>query len=332
MKQTRLKKVFLFLKRKVQNFSYHKAIVFVICLALSSFLWLLNSLEKKYTNRINVPVTYIDFPKDKQLSGALPASFDLIVDAYGYTLLSYKLRLVFSPVLLSVNELIDNSYSRSNKYKYIILTVSHKEEIEKQISSEIKILSIKPDSLIFNFSKVISRKIKVEPSIKTTFENQYSLEKKPFTEPDSILVTGPLNLIDTLSYVPTIDKTFSRLSHTTTANIGIKPLLGAKTDISEVKLTIPVEQITEVSFEVPIKIVNKPSDVVLKTFPGKVKVTCRIGLSKYKKLDYSNFQASVNYDQSVGKSTRLPVLLEAKSQVFLSTDYSPKEVEYVLEH
>ncbi len=325
-------KIFLYVKRKVKNFSYRKAIVFLICLALSSFLWLLSSLEKRYTSRISVPVNYIDFPKDKQLSGTLPQKFDLMVDAYGYTLLSYKLRMSFSPVLLNVSELIDNALESSKRLRYTVYTVNHKEEIEKQISSEIRILSIKPDSLVFNFSKIISKKIRVKPNLKLSFENQYSLEYEPTSLPDSILVSGPKNILDTLQFVATNRISITGLSSSFERKVMLQPVPGLKKTVEEVYLRIPVEQNTEVTFEVPIEVISKPAEIILKTFPGKVKVTCRIGLSKYKNLDYSTFRAYINYDKISVLDTRLQVMFESPDNLVLAVDYSPKEVEYILEN
>jgi YbbR domain-containing protein len=298
---------------------------------MSSFLWLLSSLEKRYTSKISVPVSYVDFPIDKQLSGLLPQKFDLIVDAYGYTLLSYKLRLAFSPILLNVNELVDNALERGNRYRYTISTVSHKEEIEKQISSEIRILSIKPDTLIFNFSKLISKKIRIKPNLRLQFENQYSLENEPTIIPDSILVSGPGNLMDTLKFVYTRFHSYSKLTHPVEENVILQPVPGLKMEGSEVKLSIPVEQNTEVTFEVPIQITNKSANILLKTFPGKVRVTCRVGLNKYKNLDYSTFHAYINYEKISLKDARLPVSFESPANVVLTVSYTPKEVEYILE-
>ncbi len=331
MRQIWVKKVFLYLKRKVKSFSYRKAFVFVVCLALSSFLWLLNSLEKHYTSRISVPVNYVDFPKDKQLSGSLPQKFDLVVDAYGYTLLSYKLRLAFSPILINISDLVDNALERGSRYRYTISTVSHKEEIEKQISNEIKILSIKPDSLVFNFSKIISKRIRIKPNLKLNFENQYSLKDEPSIVPDTAMVSGPKSILDTLRAVFTSFHEFTRLSHSIEKKIAVQPIPGLKIESKEVNLSIPVEQNTEVTFEVPIQVMNKPFDVTLKTFPGKVKVVCRIGLSRYKKLDYNTFRAYINYEKLSNKNTRLPVTFESHSNIVLSVSYSPKEVEYIVE-
>ncbi len=331
MKQFLVKRIFLYLKRKVKNFSYQKALVFLVCLALSSFLWLLSSLEKHYTSRITVPVNYVDFPKDKQLSGSLPQNFDILVDAYGYTLLSYNLHLAFSPIQINVSELVDNVLERGSKERYTILTVNHLQEIEKQISSEIRILSIKPDTLIFNFSKIITRKIKVQPNIKLGFVSQYSLGHEPISVPDSVVVSGPKNMMDTLKSISTQYREFSKLSASLEQTIPVRLVRGLTSETKEVHLTIPVEQNTEVDFEVPIQVIHLPADVTLKTFPGKVKVACRIGLGKYKKLDYSTFRAFIDYEKIAENSARLPVTLESHSNVVLSVNFSPREVEYILE-
>ncbi len=332
MKQFLVKRIFLYLKRKVKNFSYQKAFVFLVCLALSSFLWLLSSLEKHYTSRITVPVKYVDFPKDKQLSGSLPQNFDLLVDAYGYTLLSYNLHLDFSPIQINVSELVDNVLDRGSKEKYTILTANHLGEIEKQISSEIRILSIKPDTLIFNFSKIVTRKVKVQPNLKLGFGNQYSLGQEPVAIPDSVLVSGPKNMMDTLKSISTQYREFSKLAASVELEIPVRLTKGLTSETKEVHLTIPVEQNTEVDFEVPIQVIHLPADVSLKTFPGKVKVACRIGLGKYKKLDYSAFRAFIDYEKISENSARLPVTLENHSNVVLSVNFSPNEVEYILEH
>ncbi len=255
-----------------------------------------------------------------------------MVDAYGYTLLVYKLRLALSPVLLNVTELVDNAIEKGYRNKFTVSTVNHKEEIEKQISSEIRILSIKPDSLIFNFSKIISKRIKVKPNVKIGFESQYSLMEEPFTTPDSIQVSGPKNVLDTMKFVYTNFHSYSRLSHSVEEKATVQSIRGLTIPVTEVKLSVPVEQNTEVSFEVPIVIINKPDNIVLKTFPGKVKVSCRIGLSKYKKLDYNAFRAFINYEKISINDTKLPVLFESSSKAVLSVSFAPKDVEYILEH
>lgn len=318
-------------KGRKENSSSGKAMVFFICLVLSSFLWLLNSLEKRYTDRISVPVKYINLPKDKQVSGPLPKKFDLLVDGYGYTLLSHKFRLAFSPVLLNVNDLTDKVLENDKISKYIIYTASHREEIAKQISSEINILSIKPDTISFNFSPVIEKKIKIKPVVDLTFGKEFILKSAPSTKPDSVLVRGPINTLDTLQSIFTKSFSFKELTHNIETNISIEPIEGASLSPKRVTLVITVEQNTEVAFDIPIEVINHPETIEVKTFPGKVKVSCRIGLSNYKKLTQNSFKAVADYSLYSKSVNRLPVSLVGYPDIVLSINYSPHEVEFIQE-
>jgi hypothetical protein len=326
-----LNKINDIIKGKKENSNSGKAVVFFICLLLSSFLWLLNSLEKRYTDRISVPVKYINLPKDKQVSGPLPKKFDLLVDGYGYTLLSHKLRLAFSPVLLNVNDLTDKVLENGNISKITIYTSSHREEIAKQISSEINILSIKPDTISFNFSTIIEKKVKIKPIADLTFGKEFILKSAPSTNPDSVLVRGPKNILDTLQSISTKNFSYKELTHNIEKNISLESIEGLVFSHKRVSLLISVEQNTEVAFDIPIEVINHPDTIHVKTFPGKVKVSCRIGLSNYKKLTPSSFKAVADYSLYSKSVNRLPVSLVNYPDIVLSVNYAPREVEFIME-
>ena len=172
-----VQKVFGYIINEINAIRKGKAFVFFVCLTLASFLWFLNALEKHYTDHITVPVRYINLPKDKELTGKLPEKLELTVDAFGYTLLRHKLRLAFSPILLDVNELTNNYLEGRFFSKYSISTNGHKEEIAKQISSEIEIISIRPDSILFKVSNIIVKLIKVYPVVDVTFAKEFIFQK-----------------------------------------------------------------------------------------------------------------------------------------------------------
>jgi hypothetical protein len=304
---------------------------FLICLGLSSFLWFMNALEKHYTDRISVPVKYVDFPKNKKSSERLPQKLDMTVSATGYTILQHKLRLLVSPLLLDVNELTDHNLESDYKSKYTIATNNHKEEIARQISNDMEIISIRPDSINFNVSPVINKKIKVRPVVKLTFYKQFTLKSPPFTNPDSIWVFGPQNILDTLKAVWTKPYFFEDLSHNLLRKVELNLLPELSSNTKQVLLNIPVEQYTEATFEIPIRVLNTPDSLSIKTFPGKVKVSCRLGLSDYSNITENNFMAIIDYRKISPTRSKLAVELNRFPKKVLAVDFFPKEVEYVIE-
>ena len=326
-----LGRVIEYFKTEINAIRNGKAFVFLVCLALASFLWFLNALEKRYTDHISVPVRYINLPKNKDLTGKLPRMLELTVDGYGYTLLQYKLSLAFSPVLLDVNELTNNYLEGKFMSRYTISTNGHKEEIAKQISSEIEIISVRPDSITFYVSTVIEKLVKIKPVVDITFAKEFILQKPPEAQPESILIRGPQEILDTLKYIKTEPVQIKNLANTIERDVNLIILPELKSELDEVTVQIAVEQFTEAKFDVPITILNQPDSMLIKTFPSKVKVTCRIGLSQYSKLNNSSFSAVVDYSHRSGVISKLQVILDRIPETVLSVDHFPKDVEYIIE-
>ena len=320
-----------YFKSEFGSFANGKAFVFLVCLGLSSFLWFLNALEKHYTDHIIVPVKYINIPKDKDLIGKLPDKFEVTVDAFGYTLLQHKLSLAFSPIFLDVNELTNNNLESRYMSKFTISTNGHKDEFAKQISSEIEIINIRPDTINFYVSNVIEKLVKVCPVVGLDFDKEFILQKPPVANPDMVLVRGPEFILDTLKFIYTKPVIQKKLSHDVEQKVDLVLLPELKSDVEEVKVQIAVEQFTEAKFELSLAILNQPDSLLIKTFPSKIKVTCRVGLSQYNKLNNSSFQAIIDYSAHSTINSKLPVKLNKVPETVLTVDYFPKEVEYIIE-
>jgi hypothetical protein len=320
-----------YFKTEFGSFANGKAFVFLVCLGLSAFLWFLNALEKHYTDHITVPVKYINIPKDKDLIGKLPDKFEITVDAFGYTLLQHKLSLAFSPIFLDVNELTNNNLENRFMSKFTISTNGHKEEFAKQISSEIEIINIRPDTINFYVTNIIEKPIKVRPVVGLDFDREFILQKPPVAVPDMVLVRGPEFILDTLKYIFTKPVVLKKLSHNVEQTADLVFSSELKSDIEEVKVQIAVEQYTEAKFELPLIILNQPDSLQIKTFPSKVKVTCRVGLSQYNKLNNSSFQAIIDYSEHSVINSKLAVRLDKVPETVIRVDFFPKEVEYIIE-
>ena len=326
-----LRRIFTYIKTEIKAIRNGKAFVFMACIALASFLWFLNALEKHYTDHIIIPVRYVNLPKNKDLTGKLPDKLDLTVNAFGYTLLQYKLSLVFSPILLDVNELTNNYLENLFLSKYSISTNAYKGELAKQINSEIEIISIRPDSITFKVSRVIGKMVNVHPVVNITFAREYILQKPPAARPESILVRGPEEILDTLTKINTTPIELSNLSQTIVREAYILFPPELKSEVSKISVQIAVEQYTEAKFEIPILIINQPDNMLIKTFPSKVKVLCKVGISQYNKLNNSSFKAIIDYSHHSGVLSKLPITLGKRPENILSLDYFPKEVDYIIE-
>ena len=70
-----------------------RVVIFLFCLIVSSFFWLMLALSKEYTIEIYFPVQYINLPPDKVIANNLSETIDIELKSNGFNLLFYKLNL-----------------------------------------------------------------------------------------------------------------------------------------------------------------------------------------------------------------------------------------------
>ncbi len=308
-----------------------RVLIFFFFLLLSILFWFLTALNKEYVTSISYPVRYIRFPEDKVLVNDIPDRLELNVNASGFTLLRYQLKSRLTPIIFDVNSFSPNNF-RDDPSAFYILSSFAKEGISRQLSSEIKILDIRPDSLIFRFSERVKKVVPVNLRPNLSFAKQFMQVGPCILEPDSVTISGPKVIIDSIYAVETEELVMSGINESFDLEIKIRPINKVDLDPVEIWLQVPVEKFTEANLKIPIEVVNLPDSLILRTFPGEVNITCQVGLSAYETLNQHLFRAVVDYaDAGTMLGSKLQVNLVRVPDYIQSLNYTPKSVEYILE-
>jgi len=316
---------------KLEKLKNDKQIVaFLVCLLIATVLWFLNALSKDYTATLSYPVKYVNPPSNRFLSNTPPAKFDLKVEAHGFTLLRHKLSLSFSPIVLNISAITRNE--ESNSGSYTIRTENLMRRISDQVSKEISISEIRPEIITLVLDSLITKKVPVKLNIKTEFKPQFYLKEPLSATPDSVKITGPTAILDTVFSVSTESKIFERLDAQTEKMVYL--LHPEKTTISpeRVRINIPVERFTEKELKIPVEVRNKPEGVNIKIFPSEVKVSFLVGLGEFESINVSDFKAFVDYDTIIKNHPEdLDVKIYTKPSFIQMPKISPATVEYLIE-
>lgn len=316
--------------RKTKHLEWkRKMMVFSFFLAISVIIWLLNALSKNYTTEINYPISYSNFPENKILVSDVPDHLELKVNAHGYAILSYKLTNRPIPLSFPLNSFTMNTLSGDTSRLYV-LTRYARERVARQLPSELQLLEISPDSLIFQFAAEVSRKIPVQPVIDFEPGRTFTLKNNVKITPDSVLVTGPDIYVDTLQAVPSKKLKLGTLEKSYSGMLQLKGFPRIKYSTDRVECSIELEKMTEVQVMVPIQINGLPDSLRMQTFPQEVRVTGRIGLSKYERIVPEAFWAVVDYSETQENKTRLQVQLKTKPGALSGVSFYPQTVEYLL--
>ena len=303
---------------------------YTICVIIAAILWFLNALNKEYTSEISYPVRYTDLPKGKYLVSELPSDITLEVKAKGFTLVGYRISTSFLPINLDINSYSNYMLEKDNILEYTLKLSTIKDRINNQLNSDINLLNIKPEEIYFKFSHAVTKMIPVKPVVDYSLKKQHILKDEITAVPDSILVSGPASMMDTLSYIPTeiwkageISKNLSR-----TIDLDFPPNFSAEE--KSVKINIELERFTEAKRNIPISVWNLPDSLNIKLFPNTVDISYEIGLSRYDKVTDKDFEFIVNYSQTPN-SSYLPVEIVKIPSFIKNLSYTPQKVEYILE-
>ncbi len=311
--------------------SSRKLYVFLFCLALAVFFWLLNALSKNFTTDAVFNVSYVNQPSNKVVLNELPDQLKIKIKGLGFDLMAYKLRLKGSTINVDLsdlnqfnNQLQSSTLASSSFYSYI----------SNQLGEQIEIKEIYPDSIHFLFDEKKEKKVKIIPITQLNFEKQFQLYGEMLVKPAVTKISGPASIIDTITAVYTEELVLNDLSETKTETVPFLQEYAFKKlnfNPSKIIIHIPVEKFTESSVMVNVTYVNVPDSIEIKAIPNEVELKFLIPLSKMASLASAKFIAEIDYTEiNDNFSHKLKIVLAEYPEYIQSLTLNPGKVEYIL--
>jgi YbbR domain-containing protein len=306
-----------------------RIVVFAICLFIASALWFLDALGKNYMASLFYPVKYINPPENLFLASTPPSRIELKVEAHGFTLLRHKLSFVSSPIILNINTIRENNPGTGKSVT--IQSESLVRRISEQISQEITVTGVSPGSITLNFDTLDTKTLPVRVDVDLELRSQFYLSGVISTEPESLRISGPASVLDTLEYVITQPRQFKALDASVIRQIPLVQPENTRLSTEVVQLNIPVERFTEKEFKIPVQVRNKPEGVKVKLFPSEVQVSFLVSLSRYESITAFDFKAFVDYEDARINNETLDVTLETQPSFIEMVRFTPASVEFLIE-
>lgn len=321
----------VFIKELFKNFNPNqkgfkkKLLSFTAFLFISIVFWLLNALGENYTERISYPLKYINLPLDKAESSPLPEQFRIKITTSGYQLLEYYLSANIKPIVIDFEKA--KAVSKTEKCKYL-LSKNLKEGFSKTFKKS-EIQNIDPDTIKFKFYEILKKRVPVEALVEYSLSNGYVEKGIKFSEPDSINISGPEQVITSINQVYSGSIDLGEINETSKRNVAIIAIEDVKFETYRTNITVPIEQATEKVIELPILVNNALNDQSIYLVPNTVQLSYKVGLSEYSKITKDQFVAVVNYTDSTKNNKVLKVVLSKQPEKAFEIVYRPNFVEFI---
>ncbi len=312
------------IKKVQKHLKKRKVKVFLIFLVLSSLAWLIKTLSGEVISRATFNLEFVNKPDSLLLIDVSKKTVDVKLEAVGFQFLSFgiKTKTVF----------IDLNNVEKNSNKFYIPQSIYKKQIEKQLSNTITIKDIDRDTLFFNFTELIRKKVAVLHDLELEYAKNHVLEGEIKVMPDSIIITGPSNEIGNISSVNTTKIKLVDLKESFSKSVKVirpKKMKNASFSNAEVKVSGVVSRFSEKLFAIPVEVINLSLDVKIEIFPDIVGVLCKANIGVLKDIKESDFQVVVDCNGMLNTNT-LPIEIKKTPNHIYSATTKEKEVTYIL--
>lgn len=314
------------IKALLHKNQWKEALIFFYFILLASGFWLMQSLQQEYEINIYIPVRYKNMPKDVTFRETPPETIDVKIKDRGSILLNYTIGRKFAPIDVDLK----NRHIKQDK-----LFIEKKEienEIKKQLMVTTSILSFDPQDIRLIFSKQIQKDLSVSFSGEIRTLPGFKVSGSIKIEPNIVTAYASPFMLDTIDTISTIYTEIKKANKTITQTIHLKKIDGVVFDPTSVEVTIPIEEYTEKSVDVPIIFSEVPPHYRVRSFPSVVRVSCSIPLSAFKELTDDQFQIIIPFSELEQSTTgMIPIQLTNKPKGVERATIIPDRIEFILE-
>lgn len=304
----------------------------IIFLFISSMLWLLMKLGHEYTTGITYPVEIVNPPEGYMLVDDGAKRVQLRVKAQGFTLLRYKMGGESTPVKLSVGDF--HPSGQNARFGYYMTLRGQMPAFRAQLNSDLELVGVTTDTLRFHMARVVAKRVPVRLELDLSQAGQIMQSGPVLLNPDSVSITGPAAMLDTITHVHTARLS---ISATTAQNITHTLRLLAPEQITLspqiVEVSVPLDRFTEIALSIPITAVNVPSNVALTLIPESVKLICNVPVGQYFNTHSEQFRVECDYvERGTVANGKMRLKLTEQPQHVSRVSFSPQFVDYFIKN
>jgi len=308
---------------KLSAIERRRVSVFVTCLVVAAIAWVFVSLSNPYQFTTRQAIIFKNMPQRRAFLSLQSDTVNVTMTGSGWQMLFSKMNPANRAISIDLHTLENKSF---------VVLNSQLKQINQGRDSDNLVLSINPDTLYFDFTNRVSKRIPVKLDTSFRYQKQFFRSDNIIIKPSYVTISGPANRIDKITEWPSDSLKLSDLNENTDAHVNLRPVNDASMTIvpKAVEVRVPVDEFTEKTLEIPVKLINHNYDNV-KIFPQKVRVTFTVALNKYAETNEDLFEASADLDlwRDKGYST-LPVKFTRMPAFSKIVNIEPRNIDFIV--
>lgn len=269
-----------------------EVLVFLFFVIVSAVFWFMQTLEGTYDMKVELPLRLTDVPTGVVITTEPPQTVQVTLHDKGFTLLRYYMSMPKHELAISYE-----TYDKHQAYGRVIVPHADlRKQVTKWVESTTTIASVHPDTIEYYFSRGVKRKLPICYHGVLSADSHHFIARYSF-KPDSTIVWGPKDILDTMTAVYTEPAKLTELTQSTDSRLKLTTAWGTKADVTEVVMHTVVDAYVEKTVNVRVSGINFPANKQLRTFPAEVAVHFHIGSLEYHTINAENFVVGITYEE-----------------------------------
>ncbi|WP_214070170.1 YbbR-like domain-containing protein [Mucilaginibacter sp. dw_454] len=297
---------------------------FLTCLVLALGAWVIAVLSNSYNYSVKEIITFKNGPQKRAFHSLQSDTVSVTVKGTGWQMVLSKMQEENHRIKVDLSKLDSQDYVVLNTQLAVINS-------EKVVNNQIT--AINPDTLYFDFTNRSVRRVPVRLVRNIRYTQQFTQSGNAIIKPSYVTISGPSASIDKIDFWRTDSLTLKNVNEdvTTQLNLEASPEGNITVYPKTVQVTLPIEEFTEKTLELPIKLMGNIDYFNVRLFPQKVKVTITTALSRYNDIDEELFevQADLNLWRTYGFNT-LPVKVLRIPAYCKLVSVEPSNVDFIV--
>ena len=297
---------------------------FLFFLIFAIVIWFFVQFSKQYNEILSIPLRYVNVPPDKLLKEDNPQNIQLKMQENGFRLAWFSL---FPPTLS-----IDVSRANEQNGQLVYVFDENRAQILEQLSINFDDNNFLKDALVIAYEQKREKKLPVISRIEVEFAAGYSAVEELRVEPDSVMVSGPDNILDTLSAIKTFPVTFSEVKKDLAGSVLLDTTSLPKVTLysKRANYQLDVEKFTEGKLQVPIELINVPENLNVVIFPKETVLFFQVNLKDFNKVTASDFRVVANFKNVRDNQDFLIPEVVEKPEFTSNIRLSEKRIQFII--
>ncbi|WP_461453023.1 CdaR family protein [Mucilaginibacter sp.] len=296
---------------------------FFTCLVLAALAWLCITLSNPYNYTVKRVLSYKNIPQKRSFHSLQSDTVDVTIKGTGWQML-YTMMHGSSNVLYADLSPLSNG-------NYVVLGLQQTQIVDGDANHEV--VNFNPDTLYFDFLNRMEKRVPIKLLSRISYQQQFAQANNPILRPSYINIVGPTERLNKITEWDTDSLIVKKASETIRTRVNLQPVNEGNITIypKSVDVVYPIDEFTEKTLQIPVKLINNNEFYNVNMFPQKVTVTFVTSLRRYAETDedYFEAEADLNLWKNNGYST-LPVKLTRMPPFCKIISVNPQNIDFIV--